>query len=173
MSVQHGTRQDVRRSERAGLPSLIVFVGLSFLVAAVGALASTDAATVYASLDRPAWAPPSWLFGPVWTVLYALIGVSAWLVWRAEGHGARAELGFWGVQLLLNAAWTPLFSLVSAVVADTGEPTPPCGPCRQILWEFGGDLEVILANTTNNTGRWRLSALLPVPFDGRFLGSGR
>ena len=55
------------------------------------------------------------------------------------------------------------------VVADTDDPTPPCGPCRQILWEFGGDLEVILANLRRETGRHRLSALLPLPFDGRLL----
>jgi cytidine deaminase len=56
-----------------------------------------------------------------------------------------------------------------AVVADTAEPTPPCGACRQILWEFGGDLEVILANLRRETGRTRLSTLLPVPFDARLL----
>ena len=56
-----------------------------------------------------------------------------------------------------------------AVVADTSDPTPPCGPCRQILWEFGGDLEVILANLRTETGRHRLSALLPLPFDARLL----
>ena len=56
-----------------------------------------------------------------------------------------------------------------AVVADTEEPTPPCGPCRQILWEFAGDIEVILANLHEEKGRYRLSDLLPVPFDGRFL----
>ncbi len=56
-----------------------------------------------------------------------------------------------------------------AVVADTAEPTPPCGPCRQILWEFAGDLEVILANLKKETGRFRLSALLPLPFDARLL----
>ena len=56
-----------------------------------------------------------------------------------------------------------------AIVADTGTPTPPCGACRQILWEFGGDLEVILGNTTRETARFRLSELLPHPFDGRFL----
>ena len=55
------------------------------------------------------------------------------------------------------------------VVADTKAPTPPCGACRQILWEFGGDLEVILANLRRETGRYRLSELLPVPFDGRLL----
>ena len=56
-----------------------------------------------------------------------------------------------------------------AVVADTNDPTPPCGPCRQILWEFGGDLEVILANLRSEKGRHQLSALLPLPFDARLL----
>jgi cytidine deaminase len=56
-----------------------------------------------------------------------------------------------------------------AVVADTERPTPPCGACRQILWEFGGDLEIILANLRRETGRHRLSELLPVPFDRRLL----
>ncbi len=54
-----------------------------------------------------------------------------------------------------------------AVVADTTDPTPPCGPCRQILWEFGGDLEVVLANMRRVTGRLQLKALLPLPFDRR------
>jgi cytidine deaminase len=56
-----------------------------------------------------------------------------------------------------------------AIVADTQAPTPPCGACRQILWEFGGDLEVILANLQRETGRHRLSDLLPLPFDKRLL----
>jgi len=56
-----------------------------------------------------------------------------------------------------------------AIVADTERPTPPCGACRQILWEFGGDLEVILANLRREAGRYRLSDLLPVPFDGSLL----
>jgi len=55
------------------------------------------------------------------------------------------------------------------VVADTEAPTPPCGACRQILWEFGGDIEVILANLKQETGRHRLSQLLPLPFDARLL----
>ncbi|MFB3852885.1 MAG: cytidine deaminase [Vicinamibacterales bacterium] len=59
-----------------------------------------------------------------------------------------------------------------AIVADTGAPTPPCGACRQILWEFGGDLEVVLANLQGETGRHRLSDLLPLPFDRRLLGGG-
>jgi cytidine deaminase len=56
-----------------------------------------------------------------------------------------------------------------AVVADTTAPTPPCGACRQILWEFAGDVEVILANLNEVTKRVRMSELLPLPFDGRLL----
>jgi cytidine deaminase len=56
-----------------------------------------------------------------------------------------------------------------AIVADTASPTPPCGACRQILWEFGGDLEVMLANLTQEAGRHRLRDLLPLPFDARLL----
>jgi cytidine deaminase len=56
-----------------------------------------------------------------------------------------------------------------AIVADTAEPTPPCGACRQILWEFCGDIEIILGNLQNETGRMRLKDLLPLPFDGRLL----
>ena len=56
-----------------------------------------------------------------------------------------------------------------AVVADTDAPTPPCGACRQILWEFGGDLEVILANLRRETGRHQLKDLFPLPFDSRLL----
>ena len=56
-----------------------------------------------------------------------------------------------------------------AIVADTDAPTPPCGACRQILWEFGGDLEVVLANLETESGRHRLKDLLPLPFDARLL----
>jgi cytidine deaminase len=57
-----------------------------------------------------------------------------------------------------------------AIVADTDASTPPCGACRQILWEFGGDLEIILANLIEVKGVYRLADLLPLPFDGRSLG---
>ena len=56
-----------------------------------------------------------------------------------------------------------------AVVADTDAPTPPCGPCRQLLWEYCGDIDVILANLHGPTARHRLAALLPLPFDNRLL----
>jgi cytidine deaminase len=56
-----------------------------------------------------------------------------------------------------------------AVVADTEAPTPPCGPCRQLLWEYCGDVEILLGNLGALTGRYRLSSLLPLPFDRRLL----
>jgi cytidine deaminase len=56
------------------------------------------------------------------------------------------------------------------VVADAPRPTPPCGPCRQLLWEFGGDLEVVLADSERVTARYRVSDLLPHPFDRSHLG---
>ncbi len=56
-----------------------------------------------------------------------------------------------------------------AVVADTAAPTPPCGPCRQLLWEYCGDIEVVLANLTRETGRYQLAVLFPLPFDRSLL----
>lgn len=77
------------------------------LVAVVGGLAAGGAQGTYSSLDLPPYAPPSWLFGPVWTGLYVMIGVAGWLLWRAEGWGRALTL--WTGQLILNLGWTPLF----------------------------------------------------------------
>lgn len=64
----------------------------------------------YASLSKPAWNPPNWIFGPVWGVLYLLMAVSAWLVWRKVGLArAAVPLGLFAVQLMLNAAWSWIF----------------------------------------------------------------
>ena len=64
----------------------------------------------YAALQKPSWNPPSWIFGPVWTVLYVMMAVAAWLVWRCGGwRRQRGPLTWYLVQLGLNAAWTPLF----------------------------------------------------------------
>lgn len=72
----------------------------------------------YAALTKPAWNPPGWVFGPVWTVLYTIMGIAAWLVWRRgravegspdERAGVRAALRIYGAQLAMNAIWTPVF----------------------------------------------------------------
>ncbi|KAB2588107.1 TspO/MBR family protein [Streptomyces arboris] len=93
---------------RSGL-TLLLLLALCYGVAAAGAVATGDAGSTYAALDRPVWAPPGWLFGPVWTVLYGMIAVAGWLVTRRPGPGRRPALAAWGVQLALNALWTPLF----------------------------------------------------------------
>lgn len=77
---------------------------------AIGGLGSADAAGFYDRLVQPAWAPPAWLFGPVWSVLFVLMGVSAWLVWRERGlGGAGLALKLFAAQLVANALWTWLF----------------------------------------------------------------
>ena len=83
---------------------------LTFAAAAIGGIASSTSGAFYRQLVRPGWAPPGWLFAPVWTVLYALMGVAAWLVWRVRGlRAARVALSLFVVQLVLNSLWTWLF----------------------------------------------------------------
>lgn len=85
---------------------LAIFVLLAFLAAAPGAMFPPG--VWYTTLERPFYAPPSWVFGPVWTLLYIGIAVAGWLVWRRIGL-RTGPMRLWGTQLLLNALWTPLF----------------------------------------------------------------
>ena len=89
---------------------LVFWLAVTFAAAGAGGVASANAAGFYQSLSRPDWAPPPWLFGPVWTVLYLMIGIAAWLVWRERGFaGARAALSLFLIQLAANALWTWIF----------------------------------------------------------------
>ncbi len=89
---------------------LLGWLAFSFGAAALGGLASSDAGAFYEQLQRPEWAPPSWVFAPVWSLLYLLMGVSAWLVWRESGfREARIPLVLFSLQLVANALWTWLF----------------------------------------------------------------
>lgn len=89
---------------------LLVWLGVAYAAAALGAMASVGAGAFYAQLSRPPWAPPAWLFGPVWSVLYALMGLAAWLVWRARRLcGARGPLLLFVAQLGANVLWSWLF----------------------------------------------------------------
>jgi len=82
----------------------------SFITGGIGGLASVNAGGFYEQLIQPSWAPPAWLFGPVWSVLFILMAVSAWLVWRRHGlRSAGAALKLYGAQLVANALWTWLF----------------------------------------------------------------
>lgn len=88
-----------------------LFLLLAFLAAGIGSLATfTSVDTWYATLRKPSWNPPSWVFGPVWTTLYVLMAIATWRVWRAESsNGARLVVRLYGAQLGLNALWSVLF----------------------------------------------------------------
>jgi translocator protein len=95
------------------IPSWLGLIGwllAAFAAGAVGALSTRNARDFYAGLVTPTWAPPGWLFGPVWTVLYIMMAVAAWLVWRAVGWaGAPVALWLFVIQLVVNAAWSWVF----------------------------------------------------------------
>lgn len=96
------------RSPSSQLLGLIGWLLAAFAAGGLGSIASIDAAAFYAQLSKPAWAPPAGVFGPVWSALYVLMGVAAWLVWRSPGPRSMA-LGLFGAQLAANALWSWLF----------------------------------------------------------------
>jgi len=129
---------------------IVCFI-LSFMTAALGSVASVQAKSFYAGLVQPVWAPPGWLFGPVWTMLYLMMAVAVWLVWRRGGIApARVALGLFTIQLAINALWSWLF----------------------FAWHLGGaafvDILVLLALIGATIySFWqhsRLAALLLVPY---------
>ncbi|WP_426690567.1 TspO/MBR family protein [Rhodanobacter ginsengiterrae] len=97
----------------SGMKQVIGLAGwllLSSAAAAIGAVASMQAASFYQQLAQPSWAPPAAVFGPVWSVLYALMGLAAWLVWREGGwRRQRGVLTLFTAQLAVNALWSWLF----------------------------------------------------------------
>jgi benzodiazapine receptor len=90
---------------------LLVAVVACFAAAGLGSLATVDAIpTWYAALHKPSWNPPNRVFGPVWTLLYLMMAVAAWLVWRTAGWpAARPALAHFAVQLVLNVGWSVVF----------------------------------------------------------------
>ncbi|RZL32846.1 MAG: tryptophan-rich sensory protein [Rubrivivax sp.] len=100
----------LRNSTVAQLLGFAGWLVLTFVAAAVGAVASMDAPAFYAQLDKPAWAPPAAVFGPVWSLLYTLMGVAAWLVWRQRpSQRVDGALQLYMAQLAANALWSWLF----------------------------------------------------------------
>ncbi|GAA2804733.1 tryptophan-rich sensory protein [Mycobacterium crocinum] len=89
--------------------ALVVSLIAVAVVAALGGLASAGAASEYGRLTQPDWAPPPNVFGPVWTVLYALMAIAAWLVWRADSRFGNPAIILYAAQLILNLVWSPLF----------------------------------------------------------------
>jgi translocator protein len=125
------------------------WIAVSFSASLVGGLVTDP--DFYQSLDRPAWAPPSWLFGPVWSVLYLLLGVAAWLVWRRGGFGAaRGALVLFLAQHVMNALWSWLFfGVQDAALAFAG---------IAVLWVL------IAATIAAFTRHSRAAAVLLVPY---------
>lgn len=88
--------------------SLVVFVALTLAAGALGSLFPPG--EWYAQLSKPSWTPPNWLFGPVWTILYVMIGIAGWRIATSPSHPARKPaLAAWGTQLVLNGLWSWLF----------------------------------------------------------------
>lgn len=89
---------------------LVVALIVCFAVAGLGGWATASSVgTWYATLAKPAFNPPNWVFSPVWTLLYAMMAVAAWRVWRTDGRLASLPLAVFGLQLALNLAWSVLF----------------------------------------------------------------
>ena len=94
------------------LAGLVFWIGICYLAAWIGALVSPGMAPAdwYDALNKPAWNPPGWVFGPVWTVLYTMMGIAAWIVWDRFGlKAAKVALVAFLVQLVLNGLWSRIF----------------------------------------------------------------
>lgn len=101
-----------------------VLLAIVFAIAALGSLATTpNVDGWYADADKVPWNPPGWVFGPAWSVLYLLIAIAGFLLWRAgavrdDTSRSRAVLIVFGVQLALNAVWTPIFFAAYPLIGE-------------------------------------------------------
>jgi len=117
------TQLTLNKAKQTQILGLIIWLLICFAAAAVGSIASVQAKSFYSQLSQPAWAPPPSLFGPVWTVLFTMMAIAAWLVWRRGGlRSNRTAFSFFLGQLVLNALWSWLFfawRLGALALADT------------------------------------------------------
>ena len=147
--------------------ALLGWIVLTFCAALTGFF--VQPADFYASLAKPSWAPPGWLFGPVWTVLYLMMAFAAWLVWREGGWRVqRGPLALDLVQLALSALWTPLFFglrnpglalaeiiLLGAAIVLTGRSFRPVS--RLASWLLVPYLVWVVFAAALNFAIWRLN----------------
>jgi benzodiazapine receptor len=86
------------------------FIGAAFVAGAIGSWATFEnVQTWYPTLNKPSWQPPSWIFGPMWTTLYVLMGIAAWRAWRVRSALSNATTQLYFVHLVFNALWSVLF----------------------------------------------------------------
>ncbi len=142
-------RNSVEMKTEIRIIGLILSIVICFLPALIGARFGPD--EWYLQLRKPVWTPPGYLFGPVWTFLYAAMGVSAWMVWQQHGFGrARFALSLFIAQLVLNGAWTWIFFGLHALGAAFLEIT--------ILWLL------ILATLIAFWRKQKVAAILLIPY---------
>lgn len=155
-----------------------VLIGLILLCQGAGALGAltteTGAGSWYMALNKPPFNPPGWVFGPVWITLYTLMGIAAWRVWRAGARGqapssaVRGALIAFGIQLALNAAWTPIFfgaglllvalGVIIAMVVAIGWTIKRFGPIdRPAAWMLAPYLAWVSFATVLNASLWWLN----------------
>ena len=131
------------RKEPPSWVALLGWIALAAAAGAIGGLASLDARDFYGTLAKPAWAPPGRVFGPVWSALYLLMGIAAWLVWRArpattaENATRQRGLVLFVAQLALNALWTWLFFAWRSGAAAFGEILVLWLAIAITMWHFG------------------------------------
>ena len=101
------------KNRKSNIVAFVIALAVPFTVAAIGGIVtSSSVSTWYQTLNKPAWNPPAWVFGPVWTVLYFMMGLASWLVWRRRSQNeaqVRSALGWYGLQLSLNLGWSVIF----------------------------------------------------------------
>jgi len=89
---------------------LFISIAICQMAGVVGSFfTASSIATWYAALNKPAFSPPNWLFGPAWIILYFLMGVSLYIVWESRAKGKKTALAFFSAQLALNALWPVIF----------------------------------------------------------------
>jgi benzodiazapine receptor len=121
--------------------SLLVFLLVVFVAAGSGALFSPG--PWYKSLKRPSWTPPDWAFPVVWTILYVMIAIAGWLVWKAQGFGPA--LAVWGVNIVVNALWSYFMfgrKNIALALADVA-----------LLWLLTAAF-IVIANSVDKTAGW-------------------
>jgi len=147
-----------RRPDGASIGVLIAFLAIAFGVAGIGTVTSIGGVNGwYARAPHVTWTPPNWAFGVVWVVLYAMIAVAGWLVWRERSRlDVGLALTLYVAQLVLNSLWTPMFFGGHALIGDTA------------LWiALGVILALDLLVAATIASFWpvsRAAALLLVPY---------